>query len=136
MQADEGNEVEVTKRIAAGWNSLRKVTGVLCDRKVPLSLKGKLHKVVVRPAMLYGTETLAVTKGMEKKLEASKMKMLKFEFGVTKLDKMRNEVIGSQLKVEQLGAKDERRTFKVVWSCGKMRKWVHGKESDGCGIRK
>ena len=30
-QADGGNEIEVTKRIAAEWNSWRKVTGVLCD---------------------------------------------------------------------------------------------------------
>ena len=135
VQADGGNEIEVTKRIAAGWNSWRKVTGVLCDRKVPLSVKGKLHKVVVRPAMLYGTETLAVTQGMEKKPEAAKMKMLRFECGVARLDKVRNEVIRSKLKVEQLGAK-MREGRLVVWSCGKTRKWVRGKESDGDGIRK
>ena len=56
VQADGGSEIEVAKRIAAGWNSWRKVSGVLCDRKAPLSVKGKLHKVVVRPAMLYSTE--------------------------------------------------------------------------------
>ena len=37
------------------------MTGVLCDQKVPLSVEGKLHKVVVRPAMLYSIETLAMT---------------------------------------------------------------------------
>ena len=57
VQADGDSEIEVVKRIAAGWNSWRKVSGVLCDRKVPLSVKGKLHKVVVRPAMMYSTET-------------------------------------------------------------------------------
>ena len=78
------------------------MTGVLCDRKVPLSVKSKLHKVVVRPAMLHGTETLAVTQGMEKKLEAAEMKMLRFECEVTRLDKVKNELIRSKLKVEQL----------------------------------
>ena len=53
--------------------------------------------------MLYGTETLAVMQGMEKKLEAAEMKMLRFEHGITRLDKVRNEVIRSKLKVEQLG---------------------------------
>ena len=24
----------------------------------------------------------------------------------------------------------------MIWSCGKMRKWAYGKESDGVGIRK
>ena len=66
LQADGGSKIEVARRIAAGLNSWRKVSGVLCDRKVPLSVKGKLHKVVVRPVvMLYSTETLAVTQRMD-----------------------------------------------------------------------
>ena len=42
VQADGDSEIEVTKRTAAGWNSWRKVSGVLYDRKAPLSVKGKL----------------------------------------------------------------------------------------------
>ena len=64
---------------------------MLCDQKVPLSVKDKLHNVVVRLAMLYSTETLAVMREMEKKLEAVEMKMLRFEYRVTRLDKVRNE---------------------------------------------
>ena len=60
VQVDSDSKIEVAKRIAARWNSWRKVLGVLCDQKVPLSVKGKLHKVVVRPAMIYSMETLAV----------------------------------------------------------------------------
>ena len=33
VQADGDSEIEVAKRIAAGWNSWRKVSGVLCDGK-------------------------------------------------------------------------------------------------------
>ena len=71
VQADGDSEIEVAKRIATGWNSWRKMSGVLCDQKMPLSMKGKLHKVVIRLAMLYNTETLAVTQRMEKKLEVA-----------------------------------------------------------------
>ena len=39
------------------------------------------------------------------KLEAAEMRMLQFECGIIKMDKMRNEVIRNILKVEQLGAK-------------------------------
>ena len=105
MQVDGDSEIEVAKRIAAGWNSWRKVSGVLCDRKAPLSVKGKLHKVVVRSAMLYSTETLAVTQRMEKKLEVAEMRMLRFESGITRLDKVKNEEVRSKLKVGQLGVK-------------------------------
>ena len=81
------------------------MSGVLCDRKAPLSVKGKLHKVVVRPAMLYSTETLAVTQTMEKKLEVAEMRMLRFECGITRLDKVKGEEVRSKLKVGQLGVK-------------------------------
>ena len=47
-------EEEVRKRIQAGWMSWRKVSGVLCDRKLSAKVKGKMYKSVVRPAMLYG----------------------------------------------------------------------------------
>ena len=109
VQADGDSEIQVAKRIAAGWNSWRKVLGVLCDRKAPLNVKGKLHKVVVRLAMLYSTETLAVTQRMEKKLEVAEMRMLRFECGITRLDKVKNEEVRSKLTVGQLGGKDEKR---------------------------
>ncbi|XP_071719267.1 uncharacterized protein [Rutidosis leptorrhynchoides] len=44
---------DVTHRIRVGWLKWRAVKGVLCDKKVPLKLKGKFFKVAIRPAMLY-----------------------------------------------------------------------------------
>ena len=49
------------KRIQAGWMNWKKVSGVLRDRKLSARVKGKMYKSVVRPAMLYGMETVAVT---------------------------------------------------------------------------
>ena len=45
---------EVKKRVQAGWNGWRRMSGVICDRRVPARGKGKVYKVAVRPAMLYG----------------------------------------------------------------------------------
>ena len=54
---------EVTKRVKAGWNGRRRMSGVMiCDRRVPARVKGKVYKVAVRPAMSYGLETVALTK--------------------------------------------------------------------------
>ena len=39
--ADTGKEVNY--RIQCGWNNWRKVSGVICDRRVPVKLKGKVH---------------------------------------------------------------------------------------------
>ena len=37
----------------------------ICARRVPARVKGKVYKVAVRPAMLYGLETVAPTKRQE-----------------------------------------------------------------------
>ena len=58
---------EVKKRIQAGWNNWRKVTGLACDRKVSIRLKGCIHKAIVRLAMLYGMETVPLNKSMVKR---------------------------------------------------------------------
>ena len=48
---------EINARIQAGWNNWRKCSGLICDRKVSARIKGKVYRSVVRPAMIYGSET-------------------------------------------------------------------------------
>ncbi|KAK3510008.1 hypothetical protein QTP70_025316, partial [Hemibagrus guttatus] len=67
---------EVKKRVQAGWNGWRKVSGVLCDRKISARIKGKVYRTVVRPAMLYGLETVSLRKRQESELEVAELKML------------------------------------------------------------
>ena len=55
--------------------------------------------------MVYGLETVAVTKKQVEEMEVAEMKMLRFAMGVTRKDKIRNEHIRSTVKVEQLGMK-------------------------------
>ncbi|XP_037781893.1 uncharacterized protein LOC119578370 [Penaeus monodon] len=47
VQEDGGSEAEVSKRIQAGWNSWKKVTGVLCVRRVSAKVKGGIHRTIV-----------------------------------------------------------------------------------------
>ena len=44
---------------------------VLCERRMPVKLKGKVYKTVVRPALLYGAETWASTRGQEARPEVN-----------------------------------------------------------------
>ena len=55
--------------------------------------------------MVYGLETVAVTKKLMEEMEVAEMKMLRFAMKVTKKDKIRNEHIRSTVKVERLGMK-------------------------------
>ena len=105
VQESGGCEREVRKRVQAGWNGWRRVSGVICDRRLPARVKGKVYSLMVRPAMVYGLETVAVTKKQVEEMEVAEMKMLRFAMGVTRKDKIRNEYIRSTVKVEQLGMK-------------------------------
>ena len=62
VQESGSCEREVKKRVQAGWNGWRKVSGVICDRRLPARVKGKVYSSGLRPAMVYGLETVAVTK--------------------------------------------------------------------------
>ena len=50
------------------------MSGVICDRRVPARVKGKVYKVAVRPAMLYGLQTVALTKIQEAEHEGGRVK--------------------------------------------------------------
>ncbi|KAK3567839.1 hypothetical protein QTP86_027365 [Hemibagrus guttatus] len=104
---------EVKKRVQAGWNGWRKVSGVLCDQKISARIKGKVYRTVVRPAMLYGLETVSLRKRQESELEVAELKMLRFSLGVTRLDRIRNEYIRGTAHVGRL--RDKVREARLRW---------------------
>ncbi|KAK3525945.1 hypothetical protein QTP70_011035 [Hemibagrus guttatus] len=104
---------EVKKRVQAGWNGWRKVSGVLCDQKISARIKGKVYRTVVRPAMLYGLDTVSLRKRQESELEVAELKMLRFSLGVTRLDRIRNEYISGTAHVGRLG--DKVREARLRW---------------------
>ena len=105
--AENGDlDAEMTHRIQSGWQNWTRVSGILCDRRISLRVKGKVYlKTVVRPAMMYGAETWAVKKAQEKKLDVAEMRMLRWMSGVTKLDRIRNERIRGTTKVGEISKK-------------------------------
>ena len=105
VQESGSCEKEVKKRVQAGWNEWRKVSGVICDRRLPARVKGKVYSSAVRPAIVYGLDTVAVIKKQVEEMEVAEMKMLRFAMGVTRKDKIRNEYIRGRVKVERLGMK-------------------------------
>ena len=86
VQKSDSCEKEIKRRVQVGWNGCRKVLGVICDRRLPARVKGKVYSSVVRPAIVYGVETVAVTKKQVKEMEVAELKMLRFVMGVTRKD--------------------------------------------------
>ena len=112
IEEEGGMETEIVKRVGAGWRNWKKCSGVLCDRRMPVKLKGKVYRTVVRPAMLYGAETWATTKRQESRIEVNEMRMLRWMCGVTRKDKIRNEHIRGTTKVVQASRKITERRLK------------------------
>ena len=77
-------EREVKRRVHAGWNRYRKASGLISDRELLARVKGKVYSSVVRPAMVYGLDMVAVTKKQVEEMEVAEMKMLRFAMGATK----------------------------------------------------
>ena len=74
---------DVIHRIKAGWIKWRSATGVLCDRRIPVKLKGKFYRTAIRPAMLYGSECWATKKQNVQDMGVAKMRMLRWMCGKT-----------------------------------------------------
>jgi len=65
----------------------------LCDKKVPLKLKGKFYRTAVRPTLLYGMECWAVKSQHKNQVSVAKMRMLRLMSGKTRHDRIRNDTI-------------------------------------------
>ncbi|GJU25141.1 retrovirus-related pol polyprotein LINE-1 [Tanacetum coccineum] len=93
---------DVAHRIKAALEGGRAATGVICDRNVPLKLKGKFYRTAIRPAMLYGSECWPITKALANRMEVAELRMLRWTCGKTMLDMIPNGVYRAELEVETI----------------------------------
>ncbi|KAE8730672.1 Detected protein of confused Function [Hibiscus syriacus] len=99
------NENQNDEDVEAGWLKWRAATGVLCDKKVPLKLKGKFYRMAIRPALLYGSECWATKKDHVRRIEAAEMRMLRWTCGKTMRDMTTNSAIRMSLGVVSVSEK-------------------------------
>ena len=78
------------------------VSGVMCDKNMPIKLKNKIYKTIVKPAMIYGSECWAVKKNDTQKLHTTEMRMLRWARCKTNKDHIKNEDIWREANVEPM----------------------------------
>lgn len=71
-------DMKVTNRIQAGWENWKEVMGILCERRVPVRLKVKMYKTLVRPALMCGIGNLVLNKAQVNRMREIEMKMLRW----------------------------------------------------------
>ncbi|CAN6716432.1 unnamed protein product [Malus baccata var. baccata] len=105
LQKNEELDGDLNHRIQAGWMKWKSASGVLCDRRMPLKLKGKFYRTVIRLAMLYSTECWAVKYQHVHKMGVAEMRMLRWMCGHTRKKKIRNEDIRGKVGVAEIKGK-------------------------------
>ena len=78
FRSEGSSQADVTNRIRIGWMKWKEVSGVMCDRKMPVELKDKVFITIIRRAMTYGSECWAVKKKDENKLNSAEMRTLRW----------------------------------------------------------
>jgi hypothetical protein len=76
LQRDGDIDEDVKHRIKAGCMKWRQALGVLCDKRVPQKLKGKLYRTTLKPSMLYGVECWPTKRRHIQQLSVAEMRML------------------------------------------------------------
>jgi hypothetical protein len=72
---------------------------------VPKKLKGKFYRTAIRPAMLYGAKWWPTKRQHIQQLSVAEMCVLRWIYGHTRLDRVRNDDIRDQLGVAPIEEK-------------------------------
>jgi hypothetical protein len=105
LQKNSDIDEDVSHRIKVSWLKWRQASGVLCDPRVPLNLRGKFYRTVIRPAMLYGAKCWPTKRRHVQQLSVAEMCMLRWICGHTRRDRVRNDDICERLEVASVEEK-------------------------------
>ncbi|KAF3625101.1 hypothetical protein FXO37_31045 [Capsicum annuum] len=98
IQGNGEIDEDVTHRIVARWRKWRIASGVLCDKKVPPKLKGKFieWRSIYSRCMEW---SVGQSRTHIQKLKVAEMRMLRWMCGLTRGDRVRNEIIKAKVGV-------------------------------------
>ena len=102
FDAEGGSTTDCKNRVRLAWNKWREITGVICDKKVPIKLKHKIYKTVIKPTMTYGAECWTMKKKDEMLMNKTEMRMLRWVQGVSLREHKRNEEIREAATVQPI----------------------------------
>ncbi|EYC18795.1 hypothetical protein Y032_0026g1371 [Ancylostoma ceylanicum] len=105
LSADENLAREVVARINAAWLKWRSMTGVLCDKKIPVRFKSKGYRAVVQSVTLYGAECWPASKEVERPPTVMEAQALRWTAGITRADRIRIEKIRERFGIASIAYK-------------------------------
>ena len=123
----DGQQIEISHRIAAAWAAFHKHKQKLCSKFYTLQDRARLFDSVVTSAALYGAETWVLTQAMCRELNTARRRMLRYVFrlhrqtNASECEPWVDCMIRSASRVDEfsawLGLED--------WACAhRRRKWI------------
>ncbi|XP_076036835.1 uncharacterized protein LOC143022497 [Oratosquilla oratoria] len=95
-------EREINSRIGKMSAQVNLLYPLLKERTIARRVKTLLYTTILRPILTYGAETWKLTTKTESRIGAAEMRVLRIIYGVTRRDRIRNEVIRAELGVESV----------------------------------
>jgi len=63
---------------------------VLCDKRMSIGLKDKVYRMIVRSAVLYGSECWPIKKTQDQRLTVEDMRIIRLMYGYMIMDRISN----------------------------------------------
>lgn len=107
------NEAELTGRVESALKLYHSLSNTFIGKKeVTTKTKLSVYNTVFKPILTYGSESWILTNQMKSRIQATEMKYLRRVKGITRRDRVRNEAIRKDLKVEPVVKTIERQQLK------------------------
>jgi len=102
---ERGELMRILAAVLGQVAKTKKAVGVLYDKKIPFRLKGRVYRMVIRPALLYGPECRPIKKTQGQRLMVAEMRMIRWMCDFTRLDRIRSVGIRDRVGVAPLEEK-------------------------------
>ncbi|XP_060809325.1 uncharacterized protein LOC132903884 [Amyelois transitella] len=116
-------DCDVKTRITAAWSKWREVADVVCDPKMPVRLNGQVSKAIMRPVLLYSSETWPVLERLKQNLYDTEMNMLRWMCGVSRKDGARESRIRGSLHVRDIADKMQKSRLRTTPCSKRQTTW-------------
>ena len=101
IAANGGVEADVSHRVSEGCKVLGAMNGVIRNRGLGMDVKRALYEKVIVPTVTYGSELWGMKERERQKLNVLEMRCLRSMCGVSRLDRLRNDVVRKMIGVRK-----------------------------------
>ena len=100
-------------RCRSAWSRFRQLLPILETRWLPLTTKGRVYNTCVRSALLYASETWAMSAACLNRLRRNDRAMIRWMCGVSTEDEISSSALLERMKLDDL--EDVLRTRRMRW---------------------